>query len=233
MQINITTNLDAVRAQLGTQAKQVSFAAAVALTKTAAKIKQALPAALDRTLDRPTPFTKNGTYLKAARKDNLVAEVNFREIQSRYLRLQVEGGVRNPGSAGIKLPGNIQLNAFGNVPKGVIGQLKAAAGNGSLSAAITLRLGVAGNRRKGVAPLQLFYGKPQGKGWEDAPMGIWRRVPGVGSAKGKLVPVIVFENTPARYSKRLDLEAIAKPIVEANFASEFDKALTSALATAR
>lgn len=233
MQINITTNLDAVRAQLGNQAKQVSFAAAVALTKTAAKIKQALPAALDRALDKPTAFTKNGTYLKAARKDNLVAEVNFREIQSRYLRLQAEGGVRTPTGAGVKLPGNIVLNAFGNIPKGVTGQLKKASGNGNLSAAIVKRLGVAGNRRKGAAPLQLFYGIPQGKGWEDAPMGIWRRVPGASGGKGKLIPVIVFENTPAKYSKRLDLEAIGKPIVEANFAQEFDKALTSALATAR
>lgn len=232
MKITITTNLAEVRDQLGAQAKQVSYAAAVALTKTAAKVRQAIPAELDRVLDRPTPFTKSGTYIKRAEKHDLVAEVNFRPIQSKYLRLQADGGTRPSGDAGIKLPGNIVLNEFGNIPKGLTNQLKAAAQNGKLSAAIVRRLGVAHNRRKGAAPIQLFYGVPQGKGRDNAPVGIWRRIPSNGG-KGKLLPVIVFSSKGARYRKRLDLERMAKPVVVANFSREFDAALAAALATAR
>lgn len=233
MKINVTSNVQEVIKGMRAQAKQMNFATAVALTKTAQKVRAAIPAGLDRQLDRPTPFTKNGTYLKRAEKTNLVAEVGFKEIQSKYLQLQAEGGTKTPGPAGLRLPGNIQLNAFGNIPRGLIKKLKEAADNGTLAPAIVKRLGVTGNRRKGAAPIQLFYGIPQGKGWEGAPMGIWRRIPGVNGAPGKLVPVIVFEDTPAKYTKRLDLMAIAQPVVDAEFTKEFQAALAKALETAR
>lgn len=233
MQITIDTNIADVQRQLGVQAKQVTYATAVALTKTAGRIKAAMPAELERVFDRPTAYTKQGTYLKMATKNNLTAEVGFKRVQANYLQLQAEGGTKQPGAAGLRLPGNIQLNAFGNIPRGLIAKLKAGAQNGTLSAAIVKRLGVTGSRRKGAAPIQLFYGQPQGKGWDKAPMGIWRRVPGINGSKGKLIPVVVFEDTPAKYTKRLDLEAMALPIVFSHFEQEFGAALTKALATAR
>ncbi len=233
MKIAVQTNRTQLMAALRGQQKQVDFAIAMALTKTAKQIQQAMPAALDETFDRPTPFTKRGTYLKAARRDSLVAEVGFRDIQAKYLKLQAEGGQYTPGEAGIKLPGNVQLNTFGNIPRGLIDRLKAAAENGQLSAAIARRLNVQGNRRKGAAPLQLFFGIPRGRGWEDAPLGIWRRVPGVAGAPGKLIPVIVFEDTPAQYKRRLDMEAIASPVVEREFAKNLNEAVRRALSTAR
>lgn len=233
MQIRIDTNIAEVQRQLGVQAKQITYATAVALTKTAARVKAAIPAELDRVFDRPTTYTKQGTYLKMATRTNLEAEVGFKPVQAHYLQLQASGGTKQAPAAGLRLPGNIQLNAFGNIPRGLIAKLKASAQNGTLSAAIVKRLGVTGNRRKGAAPIQLFYGQPQGKGWEKAPMGIWRRVPGINGAKGKLIPVVVFEDTPAKYTKRLDLQAIALPIVRTHFEQEFDTALAKALATAR
>lgn len=233
MQINLSHNIGQVMKMMQAQAKQVSFATAVALTKTAVKVRAAVPAGLDQQLDRPTNFTRTGTYLKAARRDNLVAEVGFKPIQAKYLKLQAVGGSYQPKDAGIKLPGNIQLNAFGNIPRGLIKRLRDAAQNGTLSSTIAKRLNVNGNRRKGAAPIQLFYGIPQGKGWEGAPMGIWRRVPGVSGGPGKLIPVIVFEDTPAKYKKRLDLEAIASPVVRDHFNREFSEALDKAMATAR
>ena len=48
-----------------------------------------------------------------------------------------------------------------------------------------------------------------------------------------MIPVILFEDTPARYTKRLDLERFAKPIVDREFQFQFDRALRDALATAR
>ena len=60
MQVKIEHNIDVVLAKLSGQQRQVSYAAAVALTRTAAQIKAALPSELDRVFDRPTPFTKRG-----------------------------------------------------------------------------------------------------------------------------------------------------------------------------
>ena len=231
MLIKIDHNIDVVMAKLSGQQRQVSYAAAVALTRTAAAIKAAMPAELDRVFDRPTSFTKRGIYLKAARRDSLTAEVGFMTRQASYLRLQVTGGTRQPTARGIRLPGNIELNAFGNIPRGLTDKLKAAAKDGTLGNAVMRRLGVAAkDRRKGTATISLFYGKPAGSRWDKAPVGIYRRVPG---KPGKLIPVIVFEDTPARYTKRLDLERFAKPIIDREFQAHFDRALRDALATAR
>lgn len=235
MQLNITTNLDQVRRQLAGLEKQVNFAASKALNETAREVRKAVPGGLRRSLDRPTPFTagEGAMFVKNARRDSLTAEVLFKQRQASYLRLQVEGGVRTPGPRGIKLPGNIQLNTFGNIPRGTIDRLKQAAQNGRFTAAIARRLQVTGNRRKGAAPIQLFFGRPTGAGWKNAPMGIWRRIPATAGQRGKLIPVVVFEDTPARYRKRVDLIGIARPVVAATFGPAFNRALREALATAR
>lgn len=209
--------------------KQLRFATAVALTRTARKVADAMPAALESELDRPTPFTKKGLFVDKATPQTLTAVVGFKDRQASYLKYQITGGTRTPGPRGIKLPGNIQLNAFGNIPKGMIDKLKAAAKDGKLSGAISKRLGV-GNRRKGAAPIQLFYGKPTGRGWEKAPMGIWRRVPG---NPGKLVPVIVFGTTTAKYKPRFNFQRRAIEVVEREWDAQFALAFAGAVRTAR
>lgn len=221
--------IERIKAMLGNQIKQINYATAVALTNTAKAVREALPAAMESSLDRPTSFTKRGLFLRAARKDNLEAVVGFMDRQARYMRYQIEGGQRPAGPGGIKLPGNISLNAFGNIPKGAIDQLKAAAKGGSLSRTIARRLGE-GNRRKGAAPIELFFGQPRGKGWANAPVGIWRRVPGL---PGKLVPVVVFPKTSAKYRPRFDMAGIARRVVEREWPRQFEQALRMAKATAR
>jgi hypothetical protein len=67
--------LDALRAHLTGYAKQVRFATAKALTDTAGELQKALPAELERDLDRPTDFTKRGIFRKPARPDDLRALV--------------------------------------------------------------------------------------------------------------------------------------------------------------
>ena len=221
--------LQATMARLGNQAKQVRYATAVALTRTARKVADAMPAAMERDLDRPTPFTKRGLFVQYATKANLTAVVGFKDRQAGYMKYQITGGTRQPTARGIKLPGNIELNSFGNIPKGMIDKLKKAAQDGSLSKTLTRRLGV-GDRRKGAAPIQLFYGKPVGRGWEKAPMGIWRRIPG---KPGKLVPVVVFEDTPAKYRKRFDFHKEAGRVVGREWARQFSAAFADAMRTAR
>jgi len=235
MHIQIDTNLAALERQFSGLAKQLRYAAAVALTKTAKDVQAAVPQQLERDLDRPTTFTKRGTYVVPARRETLEAAVNFKDRQARYMALQISGGPRQAGAAGIKLPGNIKLNAFGNIPRGLIAQLKTAAQSGSLSKTITRRLGAAGpNRRKGAAPIQLFYGQPIGPGWQNAPVGIWRRIPpATPGGKGKLVPVVVFEKKAVFYKKRFNFFDLAQKTAALKFADHFDAAFTQALATAR
>lgn len=222
--------LDATLAHLAGMQKQVRFAAAVALTNTAKAVKTALPAVMNRELDRPTPFTTRGIFVTPAKKDTLTAVVGFMDRQAGYLKFQIAGGTRQPGPRGIKLPGNITLNAFGNIPKGLIDKLKAAAKDGKLSSAITKRIGAAGNRRKGAAAINLFYGKPTGRGWEKAPMGIYRRIPG---KPGKLVPVIVFEDTAAKYRPRFNLQRAGETVVRREWDKQFAAAFANTMRTAR
>lgn len=234
MYIKIDSNLPQIERMFSGMVKQVRFAAAVALTKTAQDVRGEVPAALERALDNPTDFTKRGTYLIAARRDKLEATVGFKDRQARYMALQIAGGVRKPGPGGIKLPGEIQLNAFGNIPRGLIAKLKAAAKDGTLGKAVSRRLGAQGDRRKGAAPIQLFYGQPRGAGWKDAPVGIWRRIPpATPGGKGKLIPVIVFENTPAVYRAKFDMADVATRTAAKRFGFHFNAAFSTAIKTAR
>ena len=221
--------LDKTLAQIGGMSKQVRFAAAVALTRTARDVKDAMPAVMDRDLDRPVPFTQRGLFVTPARRDNLTAVVGFMDRQAAYLKYQIAGGTRTPTARGIKLPGNITLNSFGNIPKGLIDKLKQSAQDGSLGRGIAGRLGLK-NRRKGAAPIALFYGKPTGRGWKKAPMGIWRRVPG---SPGKLIPVIVFEDTPAKYKPRFHFQRAAEAVVRRVWDRNFAAAFADAMRTAR
>lgn len=229
--LTVQHNLDEVFARMDAMVeRQIPFAAAKALTATAQDVQAELTAELPVVLDRPTPFTLNAFGIRTARKDNLTSEVFVREAQSAYLERQIYGGVRAPGPHGIRLPGNIELNAFGNIPRGLTNRLKAAAQNGTLGPALAKRLQATGNRRKGAAPVQLFYGKPRGKGWDNAPVGIWRRIPG---KPGKLIPLIVFEDTPATYEARLPFHEIATRTAQRMWPIRFNEALALALRTAR
>lgn len=232
MQIKIESNFHQLERQFAGMKKQVRFAAAVALTRTAKDAQAEVPAALEKDLDKPTDFTKRGTFIIPARRDDLAATLGFKDKQARYMALQIAGGVYRPREAGIKLPGNIQLNAFGNIPRGIVAKLKAAAQDGTLATTVRRRLGE-GDRRKNAAPIQLFYGKPAGRAWEGAPMGIWRRIPpATPGGPGKLVPIIVFENTPAVYRARFNLRELVQKVAArrfpAHFKAEFDKALATA-----
>ena len=95
--------LDKTLAHIAGMQKQVKFAAAVALTRTARAVKDAMPDVMNRELDRPTPFTTRGLFVTPARKDKLQAVVGFMERQAAYLKYQIAGGTRTPTARGIKL----------------------------------------------------------------------------------------------------------------------------------
>lgn len=228
LNLNITTNLDEVRRQLAGLERQVSFAASRALNDTAREVRKAVPEGLRRSLDRPTPFTasEGAMFIRPARRDNLTAEVLFKDRQASYLRYQVEGGVRRPARRALRLPSAIRLDQYGNLPRGIIQQLIAVARKES-------KLGKRKARRIQVSnTLDLFYGDPKDVGGHNFPPGIYKIVR-LSSERSQLVPLIVFPETAATYRKRVDLMSIARLVVASAFSPAFSRALRDALASAK
>ena len=214
--------LDAAKAFIAGAGKQVAYAASRALNATAQKVADAMPAEIEQAIDRPTPFTKRGVAILGprARKDRLEVRVGFRTAQAKYMQLQIEGGTRNPGEAGLKLPGAVKLNEFGNIPKGIIAQLVAVARKErGLKKATARRVQVS-------SKVEIFYGDPTDHG-RKFPRGIYK------IANGKLIPLIVFPATVARYKPRFDYQGKAISIVRREWSSQFDAALADAMRTAR
>jgi len=118
--------------------RQIPFATALALTRTAQAVQKDLKEAMPRHLDRPTRFTLNGTYVKPATKNKLIAEVGLKDWAAkgtpvaRYLSPQIQGGPRGDKRSeramrirGLLPPGRFlipgddaPLNQFGNITAG-------------------------------------------------------------------------------------------------------------------
>lgn len=226
MRIEIESNIDELRKVMGGLARQVDFAASRALNEVARHVQRAMPLGLERQLDRPTPFTKNNsTFIRRATKANLEAAVLFKDVQAGYLRYQVQGGVRRPTRRALRLPSAIGLNQYGNLPKGVIQQLLAVARQDAALSRRRSRTIKVSNQ------VEIFYGDPSEAGVPGSPPGIYKRVRA--GSRSQLIPLIVFPQQSATYSKRLNLEQIAAPVVRAEMPQEFDKAIQQAVRTAR
>lgn len=215
--------LDAAKAFIAGAGKQVAYAASRALNATAQRVVDAMPAEIEKAIDRPVPFTRRGVAILGprARKDRLEVKVGFRRAQAKYMQLQIEGGTRNPGAAGLKLPGAVKLNEFGNIPRGVIAQLVAVARKErGLKKATARRVRVS-------SKVELFYGDPTDNGGRAFPRGIYK------VANGKLIPLIVFPVVAARYRARFDYPGKALAIVRREWDRQFAAALADAMRTAR
>lgn len=223
--INVRSNLrEAVartRAQFSTQ---LQFAAARALTQTAADVRAEVPAELERVLDRPTPFTKNGLFIQAARKGELIARVGFKDRQAAYMAFQIAGGTRRPNRKALKLPATIRLDEHGNIPRAAIAKLIAAAQAGK-------RLGKATRRKVGISKsADIFYGTPENN--DGRPAGIYQRI--VTAAGGhRLIPLVVFPQQSAKYRPRFDFAGLARRVFERKFQANFAAAFRAAVASAR
>lgn len=100
--------------------KQLPFAMARAINDAAADVKLAEERQLERMLDRPTPFTKRGIYVRRANKAGLTAEVGVKPVQRRYLDLQARGGVRRPKRRALVIGVGLRRNKYGNIAKGAV-----------------------------------------------------------------------------------------------------------------
>jgi len=85
MRLDVTSNLGQVVTESKRLHPQFQFACAKALTDTVRLVRAAMPAHLERTLNRPTQFTKAGFFIQPARKDALSAVVGVKDRQAQYL----------------------------------------------------------------------------------------------------------------------------------------------------
>lgn len=214
--------LNKLKAEINGMQKQVRFAASKALNAVGKKVSEAMPAEIERALDRPTPFTKRAVrVLDYAKKTKLLVTVGVAPIQEKYLKYAIDGGTRNPGPAGLKLPSAIKLNEFGNVPKGLIKQLIAVANKERKLSKVKARRVAVSNK------VDLFYGDPVDQKGKTYPRGIYKR------ANGHLIPLIVFPVAPAKYKPRLPFRQKAESVVRVEWSKQFDIAMAEALRTAR
>lgn len=197
--------------------KQIPFAASQALNDTALEVKVAEEREIERSLDRPTPFTKRGLYVRRSSKNRLLARVGVKDIQAEYLSLQVKGGVRRPKGRALIVPVGARLNKYGNLPKGSLARTKAKA-----------NVFVASKGRRSTAHLAPgIYERPKRGKYRSGGSGSKN----VGSQKGPKL-LIAFEPR-ASYRKRLRFYPVAEGEARRKFEGNFIARLKVALQTAR
>lgn len=220
--ISVKDNVREVLSFTDRLSAQYEFAVASSLTRVVKTVRDAMPAEVEKALDKPTPYTKGGFYFTPAQKQRLTAVVGVKDRQAQYLAYQVDGGVRAPSKTALRLPANVDLNAYGNLPPGLIRQLVARARAGRRATKTqSARFGVS-------QELDLFYGDPA----DGRPAGIYKRV-SIGATRQQLIPIVVFPKQAAKYERRFDFRGRARAIVLANFEPTLRQAWAQAKATAR
>lgn len=82
------------------------------VNRTMRGIEQAELNSMERSIDRPSPFTLNALQIQAANAKHLDASMSIRPIQAGYLRTAIEGGIIEK----TVIPFRIKRDAHGNIP---------------------------------------------------------------------------------------------------------------------
>jgi hypothetical protein len=241
MKLTHSTNISAVKAGLTElEKKQLPFATALALTRTAQIVKKGELAAMKQNLDRPTNFTLNSLFMKAASKGKPEARVWFKDFAPKgtpagsYLQPQVQGGERKHKrhekaliarglmkSTQYAVPAaGAKLDSYGNMKRTqyvqILSQLRAF-GEQGYQANATGSKRSARKRKAGTYFAATI----------DGDQGIWRSVK---SAFGEGVqPVLIFADRKPSYRVRFPFFKIAENITKANYGREFVRALDQAI----
>lgn len=253
--IRIDHNIPAVLRGLALDAKQATFAAAIALNRTAEWCETALRRNMRSTFDRPTPwFMRSLRIIRANVKRPPVQAVLWFKDRSIYdtsetmVLPHVEGGPRKLKPMELRLQranllprgwyavpgGAAEIDANGNMSRGQITQMLnvlgtyTESGYNKANKATAVRL-ARGNAKKNTYGFAYWVNPVGGPSKHIAP-GVYKRVQtGFGSS---LKPVLIFVNR-VQYRKRFDFYGIVDREFERRFPGEFDRAFADALRTAR
>lgn len=242
--------------------RQQEFATAVALTRTARLVADAIKADMQRVFDRPTPYALGALRVRAAKRGDLTAYVDFRDgagkgiAADKFLGPQVFGGGRNrkrsenalsrvgllPGQFTVP-GGGAELDAYGNMSRGftvkLLSNLSAFGEEGyranatDRSRARTARVGKSEQGYKKINGKIYFVSKGPGSQVRGRQQHL---AAGVWSKTGThgadVKPVLVFTEAP-KYTPRLPFYETAEEVFHSSFEDEFTTALDAAMATAR
>jgi hypothetical protein len=116
MKVNVKSNIKEVTKGITkTQKKQIPFATANAINKTLFQLRKEMAKQTVKKLDRPTPFTQKGFLVDQAKKNKLTGVLFIKEAVEKYLKFQIDGGVRS-GNPFVSIPTrNKKLNKYGNI----------------------------------------------------------------------------------------------------------------------
>ena len=210
---------------IGRAAKQVPFVAAFALTNAMKDGREGERETMRSVFDKPTPYTLNALQVRPATKQNLKAELGFKEGFGgtpawKYLGPSVAGGQRKRKRFEIALtragilrsneftvPGRgAQLDSYGNMNRGQIVRILSALGAASDAAQNTIRRPKRSNRRR-----NLDYFVLRGT---RAPDGVYLR-------EGRTVlPILIFVKGMT-YSKRFPYYEKARTVIPTAFRKHF------------
>jgi hypothetical protein len=243
MQVVIKGLEDIKRNLEGFSDRRFAAAVATALTRSGKYAQEQLKLEMQRTLDRPTPFTLNALRLWPARADKLEAKVGFRDDgtggvnPNNYLMPNVEGGPRVPKRVEAALraigalpdgwfavPGQgAQIDNYGNMTRGqiiqILSQLRITLTAGySRNMSFDSRKQIAAQKRAGGR----FFVMPIGS----------KVQPGVYQKElfgRNITPVLIFVRQP-RYTKRYDFFAKAQSVAEERMPIEMQRSIDEHIA---
>lgn len=249
MRISIQTNFPEIAQRLSEMGRQASFAAAVSLTRTAQDVQAAIKTEMQTVFDRPTTYALNGTFLKAATKQNLESRVWVKDNPfsrgtpaDRFLLPQIYGGTR--GLKGMErilqrnglMPSGwfavpaagAQLDGNGNVKRSqitqILSQLRVQRGAGYESRATGSARSNRTIARQGVT----YFALPQVRRGLKPGIYLKRRF-----AHGSAIrPVFIYVQA-VQYRPRLRFFEVGQAVADAQFPRHFETEWAKAVATAR
>lgn len=217
--------------------KQVPFAAAKAITKTAKAVEKRIQSDMAGAFKSASPYVKRSTFSTSATKSSLTATVGLKDQKPSggtapavLLKEHFTGGLRGNkpfekavASLGVMprgyraVPGGgMKLDRYGNPSRKDIGEMLGA---------LRTRMQVYKKRGKGVEMVGYFV-VPVGAKLHLHP-GIYKRI-----ARGVIKPMFLFV-AHAAYRKVMDMERSAREVVAREFQPNFDAAFSEAMRTAR
>ena len=216
--------------------KQLPFATALAITRTAKSVEQRLLADMSSAFKPASPYVAHSTFSTAATKQNLTATIGLKDIKpvsgtapSVLLKEHFSGGLRGnkPFEKAITslgglptgwraIPGSgIKLDAYGNPSRREIGEMLGA---------LRSHLQIYKGRGKRLT-LTVFFVVPVGA-QSNLPPGIYKRL-------DRTIKAMFIFVQSARYRKVIDFERSAAQVVAREFQPAFDAAFRDAIRSAR
>jgi YD repeat-containing protein len=253
MKIHAQINFPDPTRLVGELAKQTRFALKTALNTTATRVRDGLRCEIQGTIDRPTPYTLNSLFIRAATSKKLEATVWLKDERAtsnagtpatRYMLPHIQGGQRTLKrfERALQITGQMpkgwyavpgagaRLDAFGNMNSGqiiqILSQLRVTLTSGfTRNMSWDARSKIAAQRRAGGRFFVVMPGAITTHG--GLRPGVYQR-----EFMGRQVTPVLIYVTAANYRKRLSFEAVGQRIADTHLLNNYRQAHAQALATA-